>query len=174
MTTAEFVVFPFEEDKRYELDEGRLIVSDKPPYRHNRVLANLTFAIGRFVGPSLLGELLISENVYALSPSTCRSPDLAVILGDHRQELADATAIPIVPEIVAEVMCELDTVRTTQRKLKQYFVAGVKEIWIVHPDATEVEVWTGPSLPDHALTGSAVLESPLLPGLALPLEELFA
>jgi hypothetical protein len=29
-------------------------------------------------------------------------------------------------------------------------------------------------LPDHALSGNAVLESSLLPGFALPLQELFA
>jgi Uma2 family endonuclease len=174
VTTAEFVSFPFEEDKRYELDEGRLVVTDRPPYRHNRVLTNLMSAVGRFLEKSLIGEFLISENVYALSPSTCRSPDLTVILGDHSPELREATAIPIVPEIVAEVICESDTIRTIHRKLKQYFEAGVREAWLIDPDAREIEIWTGPSLPDHALSGSAVLKSPLLPGFVLPLEELFA
>jgi Uma2 family endonuclease len=60
------------------------------------------------------------------------------------------------------------------RKLKQYFAAGVKEVWLIDPEAREIEVWTGPSLPAPALGGNAVLESPLLPGFALPLEELFA
>jgi Uma2 family endonuclease len=174
VTTAEFVRFPFQEDPRYELDEGRMMVTDRPPYRHNRTLKNLMSAVGRFLQESLLGEFLISENVYALSPSTCRSPDLAVILGDRSLELRGATAIPIVPEIVAEVMCEIDTVRTIHRKLKQYFKAGVKEVWLIDPDAREIEIWTGPRLPDHALSGDASLESPLLPGFALPLEELFS
>jgi Uma2 family endonuclease len=97
-----------------------------------------------------------------------------VILGDHSLELRDATAIPMVPEIVAEVMCEIDTVRTIHRKLRQYFGAGAKEVWLIDPEDCIVEVWTGPSLPDHALSGSAVLKSPLLPGFVLPLEELFA
>jgi Uma2 family endonuclease len=50
------------------------------------------------------------------------------------------------------------------RKLRQYFAAGVREVWLVHPDLREIEVWTGPSLPDRAL---AI-------GDGLPLEELFA
>jgi Putative restriction endonuclease len=58
VTTAEFVSFPFEEDKRYELDEGRLVVTDRPPYRHNRVLTNLMSAVGRFLEKSLIGEFL--------------------------------------------------------------------------------------------------------------------
>jgi Uma2 family endonuclease len=60
------------------------------------------------------------------------------------------------------------------RKLKQYFEAGVKEVWLIDPEVREIEVWTGTSLPAHDLTGNAVLESKLLPGFALPLEQLFA
>jgi len=60
------------------------------------------------------------------------------------------------------------------RKLKQYFEAGVKEVCLIDPESREIEVWTGPSLPDHALSGEAVLESALLPGFTLPLADLFA
>lgn len=174
LTAKQFDNFPFEEDKRYELDEGELIVSDRPAYWHNRVSANLLFSVDRFLRESPIGEALISENVYALSPSTRRSPDLAVILGDRHQELCGATVIPIIPEIVAEVLSPSETPRMIHRKLKQYFEAGVKEVWLIDPEVREIEVWTGPSLPSHALSRNAVLESPLLPGFALPLEELFA
>ena len=40
------------------------------------------------------GEVLISENLYALPPNTRRSPDAAVILGDRHEELKDAKVIP--------------------------------------------------------------------------------
>jgi len=173
LTAEEFDNFPFEEDKRYELDDGELIVSDRPAYCHNHVSAKLLFSVDRFLRESPLGEALISENVYALSPTTRRWPDLAVILGDRHQELLGATVIPIIPEIVAEVLSPSETPRMIHRKLKQYFEAGLKEVWLVDPEAQEVEVWTGPSLP-HALSGLAVLKSSLLPGFVLPLEELFA
>ena len=60
-----------------------------------------------------------------------------------------------------------------RRKLKQYFDAGVKEVWLIDPEAQEVEIRSGPRLPAHALSGASLLESALLPGFALPLEELF-
>jgi Uma2 family endonuclease len=99
---------------------------------------------------------------------------VAVILGNRRQELRGSKVIPIIPEIVAEVLSPSETPRMIHRKLKQYFEAGVKEVWLVDPEAREVEVWTGPSLPAHALSGNATLESMLLPGVALRLEDLFA
>jgi Uma2 family endonuclease len=174
VTVREFEKFPFQEDKRYELDDGELIVTEKPPYLHNLVVGRITFAMCRFLETRLIGEALISENAYRLSASICRSPDLAVILGDHYEELLDAKVIPIIPEIVAEVLSPSETPRMIHRKLKQYFEAGVKEVWLIDPDVREIEVWTGPTLPDHALGGGAVLEGSLLPGFYLPLEELFA
>jgi Uma2 family endonuclease len=60
------------------------------------------------------------------------------------------------------------------RKLKQYFEAGVKEVWLIDPDAREVEVWTDVALPDHAITVGEALQSALLPGFSLALEKLFS
>ncbi len=60
-----------------------------------------------------------------------RAPDLAVILGNRRQELEQSTVIKIIPEIVAEVLSPSETARMIQRKLKQYFQAGVKEVWLI-------------------------------------------
>jgi Uma2 family endonuclease len=174
LTAEEFDNYPFEEDKRYELDEGELIEMTRPAYLHNRVLKNLQFELESFLRRTHAGELLISENLYALAPLTRRSPDVAVILGDRRQELEGAKVIPIVPEIVAEVISPSETARMINRKLKQYFAAGVKEVWLIYPEVREVEIWTGPKPPDQALSGAAALESPLLPGFALPLDDLFA
>ncbi len=173
LTAEEFDNYPFEEDKRYELDEGELIEMTRPTYRHNRVLRKLLVRLDNFLEQTGLGEAQLSENLYALSRNTRRAPDLAVILGDRYQELRDAKVIPIIPEIVAEVLSPSETPRMIHRKLKQYFEAGVKEVWLIDPEVREIEVWTGPSLPP-ALTGDAVLESNLLPGFALPLEQLFA
>ena len=173
LTAQEFDNYPFEEDKRYELDEGELIEMTRPTYKHNRVLKNLIFALDSF-SQEPNRQVLISENLYALSPNTRRAPDAAVILGDRHEELKNAKVIPIIPEIAAEVLSPTETPRTIHRKLKQYFAAGVKEVWLIDPDVREIEIWKGPSLPDPVLTGGDVLASALLPGFALPLAELFA
>src|SRR6266851_10118634 len=95
LTAEEFDNYPFEEDKRYELDEGELIEMTRPAYKHNRVLKNLTVELEIHFRKHGTGEALISENLYALSPNTRRSPDVAVILGDRREELNNAKVIPI-------------------------------------------------------------------------------
>lgn len=173
LTAEEFDNYPFEEDKRYELDEGELIEMTRPAYKHNRVLIRLTSKLFAFLETSKLGEVLNSENLFALRFDTRRAPDLAVILGDRREELRNAKVIPIVPEIVCEVLSPSETPRTIHRKLKQYFAAGVKEAWLIDPESSTAEIWTGPRLPERELTADDSLTSPLLPGFAPPLAELF-
>jgi Uma2 family endonuclease len=173
LTAEEFDNYPFEEDKRYELDEGELIEMTRPAYKHNRVLQKLLVELDLYFRSAKSGEALVSENLFALSPSTRRSPDVSVILGNRRQELENAKVIPIIPEIAAEVLSPSETPRMIHRKMKQYFEAGVKEVWLIDPESREVEIWIGLQLTQE-LTGDASIASPLLPGFSLKLEELFA
>ena len=174
LTAQEFDNYPFEEDKRYELDEGELIEMTRPTYKHNRVLGHLFVELAIYLRARRIGEALLSENLYALSPQTRRAPDVAVILGDRREELKNAKVIPIIPDIVAEILSPSETPRMIHRKLKQYFAAGVQEVWLIDPESREAELWTGPTLPNAALKVGAALTSQLLPGFKLPLKKLFA
>ena len=50
LSAEEFDNYPFEEDKRYELDEGELIEMTRPAYKHNRVLQKLLAEAGAVFG----------------------------------------------------------------------------------------------------------------------------
>ncbi len=59
------------------------------------------------------------------------------------------------------------------RKLRDFFEAGVTEVWYVYPKTQHIDVYSAPDkkrrIPkDGILTGSAVL-----PGFSLPLAKLF-
>ncbi|HYL34966.1 MAG TPA: Uma2 family endonuclease [Bryobacteraceae bacterium] len=174
LTAEEFDNYPFEEDKRYELDEGELIETERPAYWHNHVVGTLVGELCLYCRQTRRGEALISENLYALSAKTRRSPDAAVILGDHYQELRNAKVIPIIPDIAVEVLSPSETPRMIHRELKQYFAAGVREVWLIDPDSREVEIWTRATLPDRALTEGETLTSLWLPDFGLALAVLFA
>jgi len=174
LSAEEFDNYPFEEDKRYELDEGELIEMTRPAYKHNRVLQKLLIELVLYLRQNPIGEALISENLYALSPSTRRSPDVAVILGDHQAELRDAKVIHVIPDIAAEVLSPSETPASIHRKMSQSFKAGVKEVWLIQPEDHTVEIWTGPKLPEQGLTGTDSITSALLPGFTLALPELFS
>jgi len=47
-------------------------------------------------------------------------------------------------------------------------------VWLINPEDRTVEIWTGPILPEPALTGTDSITSALLPGFSLPLADLFS
>src|SRR6185312_12183873 len=99
---------------------------------------------------------------------------LAVILGDRRGELAGAKIIPVVPDLVIEVVSPSETTRRIHRKLGQYFQAGVKEVWLVYAEERSVEILTGNTPAGSMIADEGVITSGLLPGFELPLADLFA
>lgn len=174
LTAEEFDNYSFEEDKRYELDEGELIEMTRPAYWHNRIVQNLNVDLSFYFRKMRTGEVLNPENLYAISPTTRLAPDLAVILGDHSEELRDAKVIHVIPAIAVEVLSPSESPRAIHCKLRHYFDAGVKEVWLIDPDSRTAEIWTGPTLPEREFVSGETLRSVLLPGFELPLESLFA
>src|SRR5438552_1878331 len=69
LSAEEFDNYPFEEDKRYELDEGELIEMTRPAYQHNQALQNLLVELVLYFRKNRIGQALVSENLYALSPT---------------------------------------------------------------------------------------------------------
>jgi Uma2 family endonuclease len=174
LTAEQFDNYPFEEDKRYELDEGEMIEMTRPAYRHNRIGGRLFVSLSNYFDKYGGGEALNPENLYALSPTTRRAPDIAVILGDRYRELRDAKVITIIPDIAVEILSPSETIPRIHRKMKQYFQAGVKEVWLIDPESREAEIWTGASLPENTLTDGDAIESLLLPGFSQRLDLLFS
>jgi Uma2 family endonuclease len=79
LSAEEFDNYPFEEDKRYELDDGELIEMTRPAYQHNQALQNLLVELVLYFRKNPIGQALVSENLYALTPNTRLAPDVAVI-----------------------------------------------------------------------------------------------
>ncbi len=121
-----------------------------------------------------LAVALGSENLYAIGSRTRLAPDFAIILGKRLEELRNATVIPLIPEIVVEVLSPDDQTRRMHRKLKQYFDAGVKEVWVLDPATATGEIWVAPELTFRELATTDLLTSPLLPGFSLALVDLFS
>ena len=55
MTSEEFDNYPFEEDKRYELDEGELIEITRPAFDHNRAMKRLLVRLENFLEATRVG-----------------------------------------------------------------------------------------------------------------------
>lgn len=175
LSVDEFAARPEEEGYRLELSRGRLVREPAPGPRHGHVAGRLDRALGSFVEEKGLG-LVFVDTAFTLSTREriVRVPDVAYVsaeripeegLGDRFWEVA--------PDLAVEVVSPSNRVSEMQQKGLDYLDAGSRMIWIVDPAERTVTVYRSRSdirILDH----DDVLEGDdVLPGLRLPIAELF-
>src|SRR5262249_44762398 len=80
----------------------------------------------------------------------------------------------VAPNLAVEVLSEGNTPAEIERKLKEYFLAGVELAWIVDPFKRTVAVHTAPDRL-RTLSEKGTLDGgSVLPGFTLAVRELFA
>ncbi len=163
------------DDERYELLNGELIVIAAPNTIHQRTTFNLAFLLRIFVEKNDLGEVFVSPYDIVLSESNVLQPDVTFV-SKARQSIVTDKNIQGVPDLVVEVISPSTDARDRETKGGIYARHGVPEYWLADPEEHTVSVMT---LGDEGFRESGVyavgdvLFSPVIPGLSLPLADVF-
>ena len=163
------------EDKRYEILDGELCVVPAPNIRHQTIGLKFKVALHRHVENSALGLILDAPCDIVLSQENVVQPDV-IFVSSERLSIVGAANISGPPDLVIEILSPGTRTRDLEIKRKLYARFGVREYWIIDPDAETVEVlcWTEAGYRTEALVSRAgTLGSPLFPDLNLNLKEIF-
>lgn len=172
LTFEEFQNLPEEEGKRYELDEGELLMTPSPTFLHNRIRLRIARSLAEFVEPRGLGEITL-ETDFRLAHNTVLNPDVALLTLEHLRRI-DLTSSPVdgAPVLAVEVISPRNRPQDMVRKIGHYLGSGCRSVWVVYPNRNSIKV--------HSAAGVRELESPavlrdedVLPGFSLPLAPLF-
>jgi Uma2 family endonuclease len=183
-TVADLELFP-EDSQRYEIVDGELFVSRAAGNQHQRVCTQCVFGLEQWNHQTRLGVVLVAPGVI-FSDADAVIPDVVWV---SRERLAAVQGeddhLHGAPELVLEVLSSGDTNerRDREAKLRLYSVWGVREYWIVDWRTETVAVYrrrqargrqAAPSLRLEGTLGREdTLTSPLLPGFALAVAQLF-
>ena len=180
ISVAEFLELelPEPDDKRkMELDDGALYIMPRPRIRHQsaQVLLAHYFLI-HFDGFAKPPGEVYTDVVVALPSELPRLfvPDLTIILRNNEAVVGDHL-IEGAPDIVIEIL-STDRSRDLVRKRRVYAEAGIPEYWIfdwLNAAALQLELRDGQYAERTVLTADDTLTTPLLPGLAIPLADVF-
>jgi Uma2 family endonuclease len=174
LTVAEYRNLP-ETGPRYQLIEGDLYMAPAPDRFHQDISRNLEVMLANYLSAHPIGVLYDAPFDVYLTDIDVFQPDLLIVLNENRRILTDAGAEGA-PDFVVEILSPKTRQLDLVNKKRIYARMGVKELWIIDPDQREVVLYRfdqDPIEPVAKLRGQEEVKSPLLPGLAIPLPEIF-
>ena len=176
-TYEEFMSLPEGGPYRYEIIDGELCMTPSPNTRHQTILFNLSVLFGIYLLNNPTGKLFLApyDVVFSQDPLQVAEPDLVFVSKAHASIITEKN-IQGVPDLLIEILSPGTATTDRRVKLSLYERFGVPEYWIVDPKAETVQVFR---LSDGRY-GTCLecgkedaLDSPLLPGLSIPLVEVF-
>jgi Uma2 family endonuclease len=175
LTFQDWLAFP-DDGRLYELIQGEVHVTPPPGIEHQRISRDLEFKLLTFLRERAAGEVLDAPVGVRLSDEDVFEPDLVVVLAEHADRIG-AQVIDGAPDLVVEILSPGTAGRDLGPKRQAYLRAGVPEYWIVDPASQAIEVLAlerGEYVRSGLYRRGDTLRSPLLAGLEIALQEIFA
>jgi Uma2 family endonuclease len=172
-TYEDYLLLPGE--KRYELIDGDLHMVPAPRTFHQLVSVEIMEALNRFVREQGLGRVFSAPCDVYFSRQDVVQPDI-LFIASNRLGVIKENYIQGAPDLVIEILSPSSEEMDRQLKRKLYALHGVREYWIVNPDAKSIEVLTrqeGDLRIVQTFVADEWLTSPLLEGFRMLLLEVF-
>ena len=163
--------------QRYSIVDGELVMAASPTPDHQTVVQETFVKLDSFVREHRLGRVFLAplDIVIRRDPLRTRQPDL-MFISNARRYIIGMQVIEGGPDLVVEVLSPTNTRQELQEKLQDYQTIGVREAWVVSPQARTVEVLklSPERIERSGLYGLGdLLASHVLPELHLTVNEIF-
>lgn len=174
-TEQDVVDLDTHEDRLYELIDGVLVEKVMGFYK-----SYLAVLIGRFLGnfasDNDLGIVAGSDGMLKLFPGQVRIPDVCFVSWDRlpNREVPRDPVPDLVPDLAVEVISKGNTQQEMNRKLHEYFEAGVQLVWYVYPKTETVHIYASVDNVLELSIGQSLDGGEVLPGFELQLDKIFS
>jgi Uma2 family endonuclease len=174
-TYADYLTWRFQE--RVELFRGWVKkMSPAPSRRHQEISGTIFFEVKKFLTDSNCRAYTAPFDVLLQTKKgdTVVQPDICVVCDLDKLTDRGCTGAP---DLVVEILSPGNTKKEMKDKMELYREAGVPEYWVIDPEhqiafafRLDTQGTYQPSLP---YTSDDVLDSQVLPGLDITLQDLF-
>ena len=183
LSFADYVLLP-PIIQRYDIIDGEMVMSAAPTWEHQDVIGNLYLALRSYFRGNQRGRVVFApcDILIRREPLRTRQPDLFIFLRG-REDVGDLETlrmqpmIEVAPDLTIEVISRHETRRSRAEKIEDYRRIGVRECWLVSPQAHTVEVLrlSPEGMRTVSIYGVGMrIRSESLEGLELTVDEIFA
>ncbi len=163
------------EDRLCELIDGTLV--EKTVGFYESFLAyRIGILLGQFVTVHNLGIIAGEAGMLQLLPDQVRIPDVSFVSHERLKGsgFPDEAAPLLAPDLVVEIISRGNTREEMERKLQEYFAAGVRLVWYIYPDTRRVRNYSSAESVIELGENDTLEGGTVLPGFSIELKSFFA
>lgn len=175
-TTGEHLAGMPDDGLRRELVNGEIREMSPAGFDHGVIALNVAADLRRFVRAHRLGLVVAAETGFRLSrdPDTVRAPDAAFVRSDRLPPRQDRQRfLDLAPDLAVEVVSPSDRASEVVEKALSWLAAGTSLVWVVYPSQQLVAVHSAGGIVVHVDRAGVLDGASVLPGLSLPVADLF-
>ncbi len=176
MTAEDFLLLPASKDgSKQELIRGEIATIPGPGFEHGEIQITIGSLIKEFLRKQKIGRVVSESGVRTeRKPDTVRGPDISFyslervplegrIIGYHSES----------PDLCVEIVSPSNSKKELRTKIKEYFFAGVRMVWLVDPEDRSVTILRAPDEGRTLYDDARIDGGDVLPGFSCQVSELF-
>jgi Uma2 family endonuclease len=161
-------------EKSYELVDGQPEEKAMAGARHGRVVMRLGARLEMYVEQHQLGGVYSPDTSFQIGRNE-RLPDLAFVAAARMPSEGEPEGIwPLAPDLAIEVISPNDLWERVHSKVREYFTAGVQQVWLVSWQQRTISLYDAPNRVTILTEQDTLSSEALLPGFHCRVSEIFA
>lgn len=163
----------FNPEKEYEVVDGQPEEKVMGGARHGGVGARLIIELGMHVKTHRLGGVYGPDTTFQIGKNE-RLPDVSFVSAERIPEDGEPEGIwPIAPDLAVEIISPTDLYEKVNGKVKEYFAAGVRQVWVISPEHKTVAIYRSPTQVIILSEEDELISDDIVPGFRCRIKELF-
>jgi Uma2 family endonuclease len=168
--TIETILDP---EKEYEIVDGQPVEKEPGGARHSGVGTRFIGRLAPHVEAHRLGGVYGPDATFQIGQNQ-RLPDVAFVSASRFPEGGEPEGIwPIAPDLAVEIISPNDLFEKVISKVREYFAAGVRQVWLMSSEHKIVIVYHSPTHTTILSEEDDLVSEEILPGFRCRISELF-
>jgi Uma2 family endonuclease len=168
--TTETIIDP---EKEYEVVAGQPEEKEMGGARHGGVGARLIARLVMHTEAHRLGGVYGPDTTFQIGDNQ-RLPDVAFVSAARIPADGEPEGIwPLAPDLAVEIISPNDLFEKVTSKVKEYFAAGVQQVWLISPEHHTLIIHHSPTQTTILEENDELASADVLPGFHCRVSELF-
>ena len=162
----------FDDDLDYEILDGQK-EAKMAGAKHGEIGVQLITELNNYLRKSKVGKIYTPDTTFQVGLYE-RLPDVGFVLASRiPEEGSPVGKWEIAPDLAIEIISPNDVWEKVNRKVREYFAAGVQQVWLVSLEGEQVMVYDSPTQIKVVTAADDLTSEMLLPGFKCRVADLF-